>query len=135
MKYAALILISSSIFYFFSFVLAQEGFDLESNSESGREIDLDFINKVKRTVEGIPQEAAKGIQYLMQRAEEKFNLKKAEIKEEIKQEAKEQINKQIEKKTSRIENWLNPLKNKIQEGSALIRRTVYRIKDFLFDIF
>jgi biopolymer transport protein ExbB/TolQ len=133
MKYT--FLISSIIFIIFlslfNFSLAQEGLGLESEEK----ISFDFINQVKRAVEGLPQEAARGMQYLMQKAEERFDLKKAEIKEEIKQEAKEQVNRQVEKKTSRIKNWLNPLKSKIQEGSALIRKVIYRIKDFLFDFF
>lgn len=90
------------------------------------------INPVQESVQNLPQDVASGVRYLKEKAREKKEAKKEEIKEGIKERAR----KWAQNKLIWLENKvLNPLKNKIQEGSSLIRKGFYKVKDYLVEIF
>ena len=124
-------------FCFSGFVSAQEN-QLEINwlERIYHKINQKIISPVKQTTENLPQDAAQGIKYLLEKAEEK----KQEKQEEIKQEAKKRFKEKVKEWTQNRLDWLknkvlNPLKNKIQEGSILIKKGINKIKDYLIEIF
>lgn len=57
---------------------------------------------------------------------------KQEIKQEFKTEAKKFLSGLLERVKIRV---LNPLKNKIQQGSNWLREKIYQIKDYLINYF
>jgi hypothetical protein len=100
-----------------------------------QQINQKFINPMKQGVSKFSQKIESWAKNLLEKIKEKKRQKQKEIKEEIKQEIKEEAEKQVQKRTEKIENFLAPLKNKIQQGSAAIKESVNKIKDFLISLF
>ncbi|MBU2579943.1 hypothetical protein KKF19_03265 [Patescibacteria group bacterium] len=81
---------------------------------------------VKQKTDSIPREIDTKAEEVLEDAQEKITKKAEQATEEIKEKIKERIK-------SKIINTFNPLKTKIQQGSALIREQVGQAKDYLFN--
>lgn len=93
------------------------------------------ITPVRESTETLPQDIEKGLKRLLEKFQEKKQEKQEEVKEEIKKEAKEQAQTWAQRVIERVEEFLAPLKNKVQEGSSWIREKVNGVKDFFTDLF
>ena len=124
---------------FSGFVSAQEKENqLEINwlERIYHKINQKIISPVKQTTENLPQDAAKGIENLLEKVKEKKQEKQEEIKEEVKRGIKEKTKEWTQNRLDWLKNKvLNPLKNKIQQGSSLIRKGFCKIKDYLIELF
>ena len=124
---------------FSGFALAQDNQNqLKTNwlERIYHKIDQKILTPVKESIESLPQDAAKGIKYLSEKAEEKRQAKQEEIKQEVKKKFKEKVKEWTQSRLDWLKNKvLNPLKNKIQEGSTLIKKGINKIKDYLIEIF
>lgn len=99
------------------------------------QVNQKVINPVRETSESLPQDIEKGIKRLLERIQEKKQQKQEEVKQEIKKEAKEQAQGWSRQVTEKIEEFLAPLKNKVQQGSVLIREKFNKVKDFFVGLF
>lgn len=128
------IIISLIIFLFsFNFVLAQETVKIESVpnwlKNSYQLFNNKIVNPVKQGAEKIP-EVTEGLFKKIQRETEQ---KQAEVKQEIKKEVKKEAKGWVEEKIGWVEEFLSPLKIKIQQGSTWVRQGVNKVRNFLFN--
>lgn len=96
---------------------------------------LDFV---KQNTNTIPRGAEDKAKEILEDTQKTVAQKTEQAKEEIKQEIKEQTKSGIKKIFQGIvksakKKVLSPLKDKIQEGSGLIRKFVNQLKDYLID--
>jgi len=121
------------ILFSFNFVSAQETVKIESVPNWLKDFYQQFDNKivdpVKRGAEKIP-EATEG---LFKKIQRKTEQKQVEVKQEIKKEVKKEAKGWVEEKIEWIEEFLSPLKIKIQQGSTWTRQGVNKIRNFLFN--
>ncbi|MBL7155422.1 MAG: hypothetical protein ISS88_02920 [Candidatus Portnoybacteria bacterium] len=140
MRYTSLIIsIISIIFIFcFSFVSAQEIKEPAMPdwlNKIYRQIDQKVIRPVKQATQNLPENVEKSIKQLLEKLQQKKQEKQEEIKQEIKSEVKEEAKEWGQRAAERIKKFLAPLKSKIKQGSDIIRELIYKIKDFLIDLF
>ncbi len=154
MKKIICLLITICIFFSqVNFSLAQEGKSVKNSNETtatttdkNTEKDSWFsrtfysiknklFNPMKQTVDNLPNDTQRGINYIIDRAKEEKEIKEELLKEEIKEEAKKIAQKETEKNVSRLESWLSPLKSKIQQGSDIIRKGYNKVRDYFKKIF
>ncbi len=136
MQHIILIILIIFIFCFSGFVSAQEikgparpdWFD-----KIYQGIDQKIIRPVKQSTQNLPEEIEKGVKHILERVREEKQEKQEEIKQEVKKEIKKETKKWGQKAAERIKGLLAPLKNKIQQGTGLIRQSVNKIKYFLID--
>lgn len=136
-RYIISLIIFTLCLCFSGFVSAQEN-QLEINwlERIYHKINQKIISPVKQTTENLPQDAAKGIEYLIEKAKQEKQEKQEEIKEEVKRGIKEKTKEWTQNRLDWLKNKvLNPLKNKIQQGSSLIRKGFCKIKDYLIELF
>ncbi|MBU2472558.1 hypothetical protein KKE74_00830 [Patescibacteria group bacterium] len=119
------LLIILILLFSFNFVSAQETIKIESVPNWLQYI----IDPVKRGVEKIP-ESTEG---LFKKIQKKTEQKQEQVKQEIKKEVKKEAKGWVEEKIEWVEDFLSPLKIKIQQGSAWIRKGVDKVRNFLFN--
>jgi len=121
------------ILYLPNFASAQMTIDLEPNwpDRLFQEIDQKIIGPVKQTVQNLPENVEKGVKQLLEKLQKEKKEKQEEIKQEIKSEVKEEAKEWGQRAAERVKRFLAPLKNKIQQGTGLIREGVNKIKDFI----
>lgn len=123
MRYIIISLIILLLPYFTS---AQETTDLKPN----------WFHRTYQNIQNLPQEIEKSTKYIWGKAQEKKKEKQEEIKQEIKKGIKKEIQEWTQKGLTNLkEKVLNPLKNKIQQGSTFIRQGIYEIKDYFIELF
>lgn len=98
-------------------------------------IDQNIITPVKQTTQNLPEDVERGLKNLLEKAQQEKQKKQEEIKQEIKSEVKEEAKEWGQRAAERIKKFLAPLKNKIQQGTGLIKEAVNKIKDFLIGFF
>ena len=138
MRYAILIISIIFIFCFSGFASAQEIKgpampDWLNKIYQG--IDQEIIRPVKQSTQDLPEDIERSVKNLLEKAQQKKQEKQEEIKKEIKSEVKEEAKEWGQRAAERIKKFLAPLKNKIQQGTGLIRQAVNKVKDFLIDFF
>ena len=139
MRYIITIII---IFISFSgFALAQETQEVfrslspEPFNRFYQQIDNKVISPVRQAIQTFPSNVETGLKHLLEEAKEKRQQAQEEIKQAIKEEAKKETKEWVGKIAEKIKNFLAPLKNKIQQGSTLVREVIYKIKDFFIGLF
>ncbi len=120
-KKITILFLSILILFSFNFVLAQEI------------ILKDIINPVKRGIEIIPEIIPEITKDLFKKIQRETKQKQREVKQEIKKEVKKEAQGWFQKKIERTEDFLSPLKIKIQQGSNWIRQGVNKVRNFLFN--
>ena len=135
MRYVIFIIIF--IFCFSNFASAQITVELEPNwpDRLFQKINQKIIEPVKQTTQNLPEDVEKGIKQLLEKLQQKKQEKQEEIKQEIKSEIKEETKEWSQRAAERIKKFLSPLKNKIQQGTGLLREAINKIKDFLISLF
>jgi len=137
MRHTILIILIIFIFCFSNFASAQITVELEPNWSDSlfQKIDRKIIGPVKQTVQSIPEGVEKGVKQLLEKLQQEKKEKQEEIKQEIKSEVKEEAKEWGQGAAERIKKFLAPLKNKIQQGSSIVREAINKIKDFLISFF
>lgn len=137
MKHTILIILIIFILYLPNFTSAQIKIELEPNwpDKLYQKINQKIIRPVKQAAQDLPQDVKRGLKNLLEKLQQEKQEKQEEIKQEIKSEVKEEAKEWGQRAAERIKKFLAPLKNKIQQGTGLIRQTVNKIKDFLIDFF
>lgn len=137
MRYLILIISIISILYLPDFTSAQIRVELEPDwiDKLYQKINQKIIKPVKQSTQNLPEDVERGLKNLLEKAQQKKQEKQEEIKQEIKNEVKEEAKEWGQKATERIKKFLAPLRNKIQQGTGLIREAVNKIKDFLIGFF
>ena len=137
MRHTILVISIISILYLPSFTSAQMTIELEPNwpDKLYQKINQQVIAPVKQSTQNLPENIEKGVKQLLEKLQQKKQEKQEEIKQEIKNEVKEEAKEWNQRAAERIKKFLAPLKNKIQQGTGLIREAVNKVKDFLIDFF
>lgn len=138
MKHTILIILVISIFCFSGFASAQEIKgpampDWLNKIYQG--IDQKIIRPVKQSTQDLPEDIERSVKNLLEKLQQEKQKKQEEIKQEIKSEVKEEAKEWGQRAAERIKKFLTPLKNKIQQGTGLIREGVNKVKDFLINLF
>jgi len=94
-----------------------------------------IIEPVKQGTQNLPEKVEIQTKNLLEKFQQEKQEKQEEIKQEIKSELKEKVKQWGQKWAEKIKGFLAPLKNKIQQGSTIIREAVNKVKDFLIDLF
>ena len=136
------IILFITIFISFSgFALAQEAQEMfkplspEPFNRFYQQINNKVINPTRQAIKTFPSNVETGLKHLLEEVKEKKQQTQEEIKQAIKEEAKKEAKEWVGKIAEKIENFLAPLKNKIQQGSTLVRDVIYKIKDFFIGLF
>ena len=98
-------------------------------------IDQKIITPVKQATQNLPENIERSVKNLLEKLQQEKQKKQEEIKQEVKSEVKEEAKEWGQRSAERIKKFLAPLKNKIQQGTGLVRQTVNKVKDFLIDLF
>jgi len=134
MRYTILVISIISTLYLPGFTSAQIKVELEPNwiDKLYQKINQKVITPVKQSTQDLPEGMERSIKNLLEKARQE---KQEEIKQEIKSEVKEEAKEWGQRAAERIKKFLAPLKNKIQQGTGLIREAVNKVKDFLIGFF
>ncbi len=100
-----------------------------------QQVNQKVITPVKQRTQNLPEEIEKGLKNLLEKVRQEKQEKQKEIKQEIKSEVKEEAQEWSQRAAERIKKFLAPLKNKIQQGTGLIREVINKIKDSLINFF